>query len=614
MRKILILLTALVLVCCDVAAQTELVAAKMNRVKHPVTGKWGYAFKEQNINSPLHGITSTTVNVLGKVGSELISKNDADWIDWVVPPQYDDVSKAFKENLAMVEVNGKVGFIDVYNRFVIQPSFDAGIDLDGFSHGLAAVASKGLWGFVNKEGAWVIKPEYEDADNFNDNYVAAVKKDGKWGVIDMNGVVKLPCDNKLKAAMMTVPVSNKHYREVAQAVKKAVEAGQYRDVQKKLEQASDRVNKSIANSKRKQALVYNKTEQGGLWGVKDNFDRWIVPPVYQTIKEDKDDKAFLVKNDSVWGCYLWNGSRLITPCFDSMGDFSAGKSTVVVKDVKGWISIDGELKNDFLHDLCVKGIEVEKTSKERAYDIYERALLVNPEYASAINNLALIDLERKDYNKGIRKLKQAVELDPNNETIAKNLSIAKEARKDRRNARWNTGLSIATAVITLGTTIYSTYSAIDGGGYASSSTSGTGGSASFSDDSGMSSSGGGGGGGGGGPRTCVYCKGNGVCNFCKGSGQGPKTIPGTNKHENCHYCHGRKTCKNCKGKGVVGSGSSSSSGKTSGSVSGSCKDCHGSGVCGECDGKGIRYVAGNPGECWSCHGNGKCTSCKGGVR
>lgn len=605
MKKLLFLFMTLALACYDVQSQTELVAAKMNRVKHPITGKWGYAFKEQNINSPLHGITSTTVNVLGKVGSELISKSDADWIDWVVPPHYDNVSKSFNENLSMVELNGKVGFIDVYNRFVIQPSFDGGIDLDGFCHGLAAVALNGKWGFIDKEGAWVVKPVYENADNFNDYYVAAVKKDGKWGVIDMRGDIKLPCDNKVKAAMMTVPVSNKRYRDVAQAVKKSVEAGQYRDVQKKLDATSDRVNKSIANAKRKQPLVYKTTEQSGLFGVKDNFDRWIVPPIYKTIKEDKDDKAFLVKNDSVWGCYLWNGSRLITPCFDSMTEFSGGKSTVIVEDVKGWITIDGELKKEFLQDLCNKGIEVEKTNKSRAYGIYERALLVNPEYASALNNLALIDLGRKDYNKGIRKLKQAVELDPNNETISKNLAMAKDARKERRNARWSTGLSIASAVITLGSTIYSTYSAIDGGGgYASTGSSSAGG-ASFSDVSG---------GGGGGSRTCLYCKGNGICKFCNGSGQGPRTITGTNKHENCHYCHGKKTCHNCRGKGVVGGGSSSASGKTSGSVSGSCKDCHGSGVCAECNGTGVRYVAGQPSECWSCHGNRKCTSCKGGVR
>lgn len=605
MKKLLFLFMTLALACYDVQAQTELVAAKMNRVKHPITGKWGYAFKEQNINSPLHGITSTTVNVLGKVGSELISKSDADWIDWVVPPHYDNVSKSFNENLSMVELNGKVGFIDVYNRFVIQPSFDGGIDLDGFCHGLAAVALNGKWGFIDKEGAWVVKPVYENADNFNDYYVAAVKKDGKWGVIDMRGDIKLPCDNKVKAAMMTVPVSNKRYRDVAQAVKKSVEAGQYRDVQKKLDATSDRVNKSIANAKRKQPLVYKTTEQSGLFGVKDNFDRWIVPPIYKTIKEDKDDKAFLVKNDSVWGCYLWNGSRLITPCFDSMTEFSGGKSTVIVEDVKGWITIDGELKKEFLQDLCNKGIEVEKTNKSRAYGIYERALLVNPEYASALNNLALIDLGRKDYNKGIRKLKQAVELDPNNETISKNLAMAKDARKERRNARWSTGLSIASAVITLGSTIYSTYSAIDGGGgYASTGSSSAGGT-SFSDVSG---------GGGGGSRTCLYCKGNGICKFCNGSGQGPRTITGTNKHENCHYCHGKKTCHNCRGKGVVGGGSSSASGKTSGSVSGSCKDCHGSGVCAECNGTGVRYVAGQPSECWSCHGNRKCTSCKGGVR
>lgn len=120
--------------------------------------------------------------------------------------------------------------------------------------------------------------------------------------------------------------------------------------------------------------------------------------------------------------------------------------------------------------------------------------------------------------------------------------------------------------------------------------------------------------GGRGTHTCAYCHGNGICRFCNGSGQGPKTIMGTNVHENCHYCHGKKICHKCNGKGVVGNGSSSTSGKTSNSVSGSCKDCHGSGICGECDGKGITYVAGTPSECRKCHGSRKCTSCKGGTR
>lgn len=148
------------------------------------------------------------------------------------------------------------------------------------------------------------------------------------------------------------------------------------------------------------------------------------------------------------------------------------------------------------------------------------------------------------------------------------------------------------------------YGATQGGTNASSASGST-----FSDGVGNSSSE-----GGSRSRTCTYCKGNGICKFCKGSGQGPRTVFGTNTHVKCDYCHGKKICQECHGKGVVGSGSSGINGKTSNSVSGSCKDCHGSGKCGECDGTGVTYVAGHASKCWKCNGNRKCTSCKGGVR
>lgn len=43
----------------------ELVTYRLNLVRHPETKKYGYAFKEQNINSPIRGAASTAVNVLG---------------------------------------------------------------------------------------------------------------------------------------------------------------------------------------------------------------------------------------------------------------------------------------------------------------------------------------------------------------------------------------------------------------------------------------------------------------------------------------------------------------------------------------------------------------------
>lgn len=164
-----------------VQGQDELVSYKLNLVRDPLTKRYGYAFKKQNINSPIRGATSTAVNVFGKSGSILIGKDEAENIDWAVPPQYEEAASEFKENLAMVRVGDKVGFIDMYNCFVIAPAYDCDTDIDGFHEGLAAVKWDGKWGYINKLGDEVIPFIYDDADNFDEDMLAAVKVGGGYG-------------------------------------------------------------------------------------------------------------------------------------------------------------------------------------------------------------------------------------------------------------------------------------------------------------------------------------------------------------------------------------------------------------------------------------------------
>ena len=132
----------------------------------------------------------------------------------------------FKEGLAHVTVNGKVGFIDLDGKMVIPPKWsgtgdfhqglawvkstqDSGqsaygfIDRKGvlviplqwdevrdFSEGLAAVKKGALWGYINPGGKSVIEPKYQEAHPFSES-VAAVKVDyfslEKWIYINLSG-------------------------------------------------------------------------------------------------------------------------------------------------------------------------------------------------------------------------------------------------------------------------------------------------------------------------------------------------------------------------------------------------------------------------------------------
>lgn len=132
-KRVIILLWSVFMTFALSFAQVENDVIDM---KDPITGKWGYASKIQNRKSPLKGIKKLAVSSFGKTGSALMSKEDAGAIDWIIPPLYDAVASEFSEQLAGVEVGGMVGFVDIYNRFIIEPRFSPAKNLSGFKLGL----------------------------------------------------------------------------------------------------------------------------------------------------------------------------------------------------------------------------------------------------------------------------------------------------------------------------------------------------------------------------------------------------------------------------------------------------------------------------------------------
>ncbi len=67
-------------------------------------------------------------------------------------PKYQNV-RSYSEGLAPVQVsNGKWGFINEKQQWVIQPKFE---DAQEFQNGKAAAKLNGKWGFINKRGEWL---------------------------------------------------------------------------------------------------------------------------------------------------------------------------------------------------------------------------------------------------------------------------------------------------------------------------------------------------------------------------------------------------------------------------------------------------------------------------
>lgn len=96
----------------------------------------------------------------------------------IIDPIFDNAWH-FTEGLARVNVNNKAGYINTQGEMVIEPQFVYGW---GFSEGLAAVQKRTphldiktnkkkyslKWGYINFKGEMIIEPQFSSASNFHD--------------------------------------------------------------------------------------------------------------------------------------------------------------------------------------------------------------------------------------------------------------------------------------------------------------------------------------------------------------------------------------------------------------------------------------------------------------
>ena len=134
----------LFLLCCAIPFSFYAQKARQNAA----TKKWGYEQTENKgwwENSKYRGNS-----MFGEWDAALVNQDYE--INWLISPQYEEVTKRFTEKLAGVVLGGKVGFIDIHNRFIIKPQFENVDDVHGFNLGLSAVKKNGKFGFINKKG------------------------------------------------------------------------------------------------------------------------------------------------------------------------------------------------------------------------------------------------------------------------------------------------------------------------------------------------------------------------------------------------------------------------------------------------------------------------------
>lgn len=496
-------IVALLLLCnYDIDAQ---VLKDLKAKKESETQLWGYENKGEQ------EYWWKEAHSLGKNEESLTLGYN---VEWCISPQYEKVSKNFGENLAGVELMGKVGFIDKNNRYLIEPQFEPVAKLAGFNFGLAAVKKDGKYGFINKKGVFVIEPSFDYAENFGSDMLATIKSENKFGAIDLRGVVVVPCTYLTEEGMKLLPAKNKQYKAAAKEAKIRYDEGAYDLILDRCKEVSQEVNAVIRDtlwyrSSMPNVLIiaqgnryglkvaesdtgwilkpsydeiesfadgYYKVRKEGFYGVCDSYGRSIIPCDYTFIYPQPDEGIFIVtkvfnpqKPSWYTGLYSYTGAMIIPSALDSISDFYQGVAIASAYGKNTFIDRNGQVPDAFIEML------VNNEKNDRAC---RTAIALRPTCAIAHNNLGISFLNSELNKEGMSCLKIANKLDPDNEVIQENLKQAKDERKERRKQRTFMVLDIITLAATAAADGY----AIAKGGSAS------GGSLAYSSfDSSMSS-------------------------------------------------------------------------------------------------------------------------------
>lgn len=535
--------------------------------------------------------------------------------EWVISAQYDKVGKNFSENLVGVELNGKVGFIDVQNRYIITPQFQPVNKLYGFKLGLAAVKKDGKYGFINKKGEFVIPAIYDYAENFGDDMLATVKLGKKFGAIDLKGDTIVPCHHLTEETMKLLPFKNKEYRNAVKIVEARNNEGYYDAVKKDINRVAEQIDILIRDSTYTPAyhslVIVTDSSKLGLKSSRIDTT-WIVRPLYKNIVPIKDglyaindgQRNGLVdsygrillpcnyvsidyqKNANIFVCCsaankdgmqakigLFNKrGGMILPCVLSyISDFSNGLASAEIEGINFTIDKNGQVSDEDLNRLVTEG-------KNFGGGYFLRIVGLRPTCAQAHCRIGEYNLSNEWYKEGMERIKMAHKLAPSDKAIAEVLSQAKDERKERRYNRFMNVMNVAGTVVDVAASTYSVATGTPVNTTGSSSYSSTtyssddNSSTSSSSHSSTSSS----------LNKCKYCNGSGHCSpsavnrkkACHGSGL-------------CAICHGtgwldmqnNSICKSCSGTKY-----DSKLGKTIGN--GKCGTCKGTGKCQHCNGTG----------------------------
>ena len=183
------------------------------------------------------------------------------------------------EGFIGVKINNSYGFVDPNGDLRIANRYDAILP---FSEGFAGIKLLGRWGFVNKLERLKIQPLYQEVTPFEQG-LAVVKKNDQWGIIDKEGqeVLRVSYDSLYRLeSNRFVSKKNNRYGLISKEGREMV-FPKYDSIQ------------DLKNG----YVIVGRNNKYGVCNIDGVIE---IPIIYETVKYDRDNDKYLVKESSEW--------------------------------------------------------------------------------------------------------------------------------------------------------------------------------------------------------------------------------------------------------------------------------------------------------------------------
>ena len=246
----------------------------------------------------------------------------------IIPPIFTVEPKDLFNGYYLVNQGGNLGIVNYYGQKKVN--WDGIIDCDDMNYDKdnkrILFARDNEWGVANLEGVELIPPYYDTIQNWNTN-VYRVKKDGKWGLVDIddNMLTELQFENIGDLKNGSAPATIAHPTKTWKTVSGYIDEAGSKMISRRDNQNDGRV------------LV----ESFELWGIMTNNGEFIVPCIYDEILPWADN-LYRVKEDGKWGVLNVEDHSFILPTkYDSISAQNGGIAKVVFANVESSIDING---------------------------------------------------------------------------------------------------------------------------------------------------------------------------------------------------------------------------------------------------------------------------------